>query len=62
MSIPAIEKRLAAAQRRLKRAIEALAPKHKGGEWEECRAANEAVLLLERELAAAKGGEYAVPP
>ena len=39
----------------------ALAPEHKGGEWEECLAASEAVLGLERELAAAKGEEHAVP-
>ena len=61
MSIDEIKRRLANAQDRLHRAMKALAPEHKGGEWEECVAANEAVLKLERELAAAKGEEHAVP-
>src|SRR5437868_4549123 len=61
MTIPEIERRLAAAQDRLERAMLALAPKHQGGEWEEYLAASEAVLRLERELAAAKGEEHAVP-
>lgn len=38
-----------------------MAPAHEGGEWEEFLAANEAVLRLERELAAARGEEHAVP-
>ena len=61
MSTDEIEKRLADARDRLDRAIKALAPKHRGGEWEQYLAANEAVLRLERELAAAKGEEHAVP-
>ena len=61
MTIPEIERRFAAARDRERAAIEAMAPKHKGGEWEEFLAANEAVLRLERELAAAKGEEHAVP-
>jgi hypothetical protein len=56
-----ITTRLADAQRRLERAIKALAPKHEGGEWEEYNASAAAVLKLERELAAAKGEEHAVP-
>jgi hypothetical protein len=61
MSTDEISKRLADAQSRLDRAMKALAPKHKGGEWDECHAALESVLKLERELAAAKGEEHAVP-
>jgi len=61
VSIPEIEERLTSARERLRRAAEALAPKHKGGEWEEYWASHEAVLRLERELAAAKGEEHAVP-
>ncbi len=39
----------------------ALAPKHKGGEWEEYHEAHQEVLHLERQLAAAKAEEYAEP-
>ncbi len=46
---------------RFDRAGKALAPKHHGGEWEEYWSAYYAVLELERELAAARGEEYAVP-
>ncbi len=56
-----LEQRLKRAQERLQRAINALAPKHKGGEWEEYHAAKQEVLLLERQLAATKGEEYAEP-
>jgi hypothetical protein len=52
---------LDAANARLRRAIDALAPKHKGGEMAEYRAAQEAVLVAERALAAAIGEQYAVP-
>ena len=55
-----LENRLRAAGERRQRAIAALAPKHKGGEWEEYHAANQEVLRLERQLAA-KGDEYAEP-
>ena len=61
MSPDEIEERLAEAQVRLDRAKAALAPKHQGGEWEEYFAAREALLKLERVLAAAKGEEHAVP-
>jgi hypothetical protein len=60
-SLPDLERQLAAAQDRLKRASAALAPKHKGGEWEQYRSAYAAVLVLERLVAAAKGEEYAEP-
>lgn len=59
--IPKLEHRLQLAGERRQRAIAALAPKHKGGEWEEYHTANQEVLRLERELAAAKGEEYAKP-
>jgi hypothetical protein len=59
--IPELERRLAAAQARLGRATAALAPKHRGGEWEEYRAAHDALLVAERAVAAAKGEEYAEP-
>lgn len=61
MSTDEIEKRLQDARARLGRASKTLAPRHKGGEWEEFIAADEAVLTLERELAAAKGEEHSVP-
>ncbi len=56
-----LERRLKVANERLQRAVAALAPKHKGGEWEEYCAANKDVLSLERQLAAKKGEEYAEP-
>ncbi len=61
MSEPEVRAALELANARLKRAREALAPKHKGGEWAEYRAAWEAVLVAERNLAAALGEPYAVP-
>ena len=56
-----IEKALSKANARLKDASAALAPKHKGGEWEEFHEAHAEVLRLERELADSKGVPYAVP-
>src|SRR5215213_5387623 len=56
-----IERQLAVANQRLEAAVAALAPKHKGGEWEEFRAANVDVLRLQRELAHAKGEPHAMP-
>jgi hypothetical protein len=56
-----LERRLQAAEERRQRAMAALAPKHRGGEWEEHHAADQEVLRLERRLAAAKGEEYAEP-
>jgi hypothetical protein len=61
MSTDEISKRLADAQVRLDRAMKALAPNHKGGGWDEYHGALESVLKLERELAAAKGEEHAIP-
>jgi hypothetical protein len=56
-----LEQRLKAAQERRNAAARALAPKHKGGEWEEFRTAHAALLVAERELAAARQDEYAAP-
>jgi len=56
-----LEQRLAAAIERRDAAAKALAPKHKGGEWEEYRAAQTAVLVAERALAAFNNEEHAVP-
>lgn len=55
-----LDQRLAAARARLDAARKALAPKHQGGEWEEYRSAETALLVLEREVAASKNEEYAV--
>lgn len=56
-----LEEHLAQANRRLKAAMAALAPKHKGGEMEEFRAARAEVLRLERALAESRNEPYAVP-
>lgn len=56
-----IEEKLEEAKRRLKAAVAALAPKHKGGEMEEFRAARLEVLRLERDLAELKNEPYAAP-
>jgi hypothetical protein len=56
-----LEKQLAKANDRLKAAIAAIAPKHKGGEMEEFQAAHQAVLQAERDLADSKGEPHAVP-
>lgn len=60
-NIQELEKNLAKATERLKAACKALEPKHKGGEWEEYHAAHAEQMIAERELAAAKCEEYAVP-
>ena len=57
----ALEKSLEAAQAREQKAVAALAPKHKGGEWEEYEAAVADVMAAERALAAARGEPHAVP-
>lgn len=59
--ISELEKQLANAQQRLDRAIRAISPIHVGGEMEEYWVAHAELLRLERELASAKGEEYAVP-
>ena len=56
-----IEKQLSEAQARLKAVVTVLASKHKGGEWEEFRAAQDDLLRLEREVAKAHGWPYAIP-
>ena len=58
MSLRELEERLSSARERLERAAKALAFKHQGDEY--C-VAHAAVLQLERELAAARGEEHAVP-
>ena len=54
-----LELRLRSAQERHQQALAALAPKHKGGEWEEYHAAHQEVLALERQVATVTGEEYA---
>jgi hypothetical protein len=54
-----LDEQLRSAKERLRRAIAALAPKHKGGEMEEYRDASANVLALERQAAAAVNDEYA---
>src|SRR5262245_22606379 len=61
ISVTDFQSALKAAQTRLKRAVQALAPKHKGGELEEFTAAWEALLEAERALAAAQNEPHAVP-
>jgi hypothetical protein len=61
MSTSEVEAALRLAIQRRDRAMQALRPKHKGGEVEEFRSAEAAVMQAERDLAAAKGEEYAVP-
>jgi len=60
-SVTELQSALAAAQTRLKLAVQALAPKHKGGELDEFVAAEEALLAEERALAAAQNEPHAVP-
>src|SRR5712671_56892 len=60
-SLTDLQSALKAAQIRLKGAVQALAPKHKGGELEEFAAAHEALLEAERALAAAQNEPHAVP-
>jgi len=54
-----LEKQLKTANAREEKACAELSKKHKGGEWEEYKAASEEVLCCERTLAAAKKEEYA---
>jgi hypothetical protein len=56
-----LEQRLAAARARRDAALKTLAPKHRGGEVEEFRSAQQALLAVEREIAASKNEEHAVP-
>jgi hypothetical protein len=61
MSVHEIEQRLVAAQKRFEAALQALKARWQGSEQAEYWSAQDAVLVLERELAAAKGEEHAVP-
>lgn len=61
VSVTDLQNVLTAAQKRLERAVRALAPKHKGGEYEEHAAAQDALLDAERALAAAQGEPHAIP-
>src|SRR5215813_3371679 len=61
MRISDLERNLSIAKARYEQAVQALAPKHQGGEWQEYESSYEALLFAERELCAAKGEEYAVP-
>lgn len=49
------------AKNRIERATRALAPKHKGGEWEEYKAAHDDLLRIERALASHRGEPFAEP-
>src|SRR5262245_39184955 len=60
MNASEIARQLQAARDELSAATAALAPKHKGGEWERFGRAHEHCLNLERELARATGDECAV--
>jgi hypothetical protein len=55
-----LERALEAAIERVNRAVAAMAPKHKGGEVEEFRAAVAEQHRIERDLALAKGDEAAI--
>jgi hypothetical protein len=56
-----LERQLNAARKRLDAAHKAMARKHRGGEWEELRTAQAAVVAAERALAASRNEEHAVP-
>ena len=56
-----LEQTLAAARERHAAASKALRRKHVGGEWDEYRAAEAAMLDAERALAASRNEEHAVP-
>jgi hypothetical protein len=61
LALPDLEALMVGIQERLKRASNALRAKHKGGEWEEWRAAHAECLIMERAIARTKGEEYAEP-
>lgn len=60
MNAQELSRELQAAREELSAATAALAPKHKGGEWERFRRAHERCLTLERDLARATGDQCAV--
>jgi len=55
-----LQRALDAARGELAAAAKALAPKHKGGEWERFRTAQDRCIALERDLARSVGDECAV--
>lgn len=55
-----LQRALDAARGELTAAVKALAPKHKGGEWERYRKAQDHCIALERDLARSLGDECAV--
>ncbi|MEZ5994554.1 MAG: hypothetical protein R3C25_02270 [Hyphomonadaceae bacterium] len=61
MSEADLVRQLKRAEERVERASRALAPKHKGGEWEEFEAAHDDLLRLERALASHRGESFAEP-
>ena len=61
MSVHEIEQRMIVAKERLERAMQAARARLRADEQAEYWAADDAVLVLERELAAAKGDEHVVP-
>ncbi len=61
MSEADLLRQLGQATERVERATKALAPKHKGGEWEEFVAAHDGLLRIERALASHRGEPFAEP-
>ena len=61
MSAEDVEQQLAGAQERLQKAAEALSQCFGPGKLQEYQVVHEEMLTLERELAALRGDEYAVP-
>src|SRR4051794_38435478 len=55
-----LERALEAARQELNAATRALAPRHKGGEWERFRIARDKCIALERDVARSAGEECAV--
>jgi hypothetical protein len=61
MATDDLEQQLTEARARVERALAALAPKHRGGEMEEFRAAMAEQLRLERALSSARGEPTCTP-
>jgi len=61
MTTSELERQLLQARERVARAVEALKPKHRGGEMEEFRAARDAELAAERAISIARGEPTCVP-
>src|SRR5258708_2049476 len=60
MDVESLQNELQVAREELAAATAALAPKHKGGEWERLRQAQDPSLTPERDLARAGGQECAI--